>query len=75
MLRWITDRLGKHLPRPRQALLIDPNGQVLVLNYARTMTTSEADKIKAHLRAEFPGLPVLLVCADNIAVKAQSPGG
>ena len=63
------------LPRPRQALLLDITGQVLVLNYDKSMTAAEADRIKARIRADFPGLPVLLVCADNLGVQERAPTG
>ena len=56
------------ISRPRQALLLEA-GQTLVLNYA-TLTADEGDRIKARIRADYPGLPVLLVCADTIGVKS-----
>lgn len=54
---------------PDDALLVDPAGQVLVLNYSKTISAAEADRVKARIRADMPGLPVLLVCADSIAAR------
>jgi len=53
---------------PDDAVLLTA-GQTLVLNYARTITADEADRIRARVRADFPGLPVLLVCADDLNVR------
>lgn len=62
------------LTQPRQGLLVDPAGQILVLNYESTLTAAEADRIKAHMRAEYPGLVVLITCADNISVQPKTAG-
>lgn len=59
------------LPYPDDALLVELSGQVLVLNY-HTLTAAEGDRIKARIRADAPGLPVLLVCADTIGVSGAS---
>jgi len=55
------------LPRPRQALLLEP-GQTLVLNFDR-LTAAEGDRIKARIRADNPGLCVLLVQCKHAEVK------
>ena len=64
-------RLLAGMRQPNDSAILG-QGQTLVLNYDKTITHAEADQIRARVRAECPWLPVLIVCADTLAVRGVS---
>jgi len=61
------------LRRPDQVLVVGPH-DALVLNYTGTLSADHADRIKGRIRADFPGLTVVLVQADRAAVHTGAGG-
>jgi hypothetical protein len=59
------------IARPDQVLVVGPH-DALVLNYATELSPDEADRVRGRIRADFPGLIVLLVSAARADVNTDS---